>query len=84
VTRESSASERRAALARAGQWLGALPPRLALEQEDALRAVAERCDYSPEAVRRAFQARFFRELRTDAGRSAPAQDEARTERGIER
>jgi len=56
---------RRDALARAGGWLGALPPRLALEQEDALRAVSERSGYSVEAVRRAFQARFFREIGSD-------------------
>jgi hypothetical protein len=53
---------RRDALARAGRWLGSLPPRLALEQEDALRAVSERSGYSIEAVRRAFQARFFRSV----------------------
>lgn len=51
--------ERRAALARAGDWLGALPARYALEQEDAVRQVAERCGYSREAVERAFRARFW-------------------------
>jgi DNA primase len=56
---------RREALARAGAWLGSLPPRLALEQEDALRVVSERSGYSVEAVRRAFQARFFREIGSD-------------------
>jgi DNA primase len=40
VTRDSPVAERRTALARAGRSLGGLPPRLALEQEDALRAVA--------------------------------------------
>jgi DNA primase len=59
VTRDAPVSERRAALARAGRWLGRLPPRLALEQEDALRAVAERCGYSPPAVERAFRARYW-------------------------
>lgn len=53
---------RRAALGRAGRWLGTLPPRLALEQEDAIHAVAERCGYSPEATARTFRARFWREL----------------------
>ena len=61
VSPESPAAERRAALGRAGRWLGTLPPRLALEQEDALRAVADLCGYSAPAVRRAFQIKFFRE-----------------------
>ncbi len=59
VTRDSPTPERRAALARTGHWLGTLPPRLALEQEDALRAIAERCGYSTAAVERAFRARFW-------------------------
>jgi DNA primase len=59
VSRESPAAERRAALGRAGQWLGTLPPRLALEQEDALRAVVDRCGYSTEAAMRAFRVRFW-------------------------
>lgn len=59
VTRESSSPERRAALARAGRWLGTLPPRLALEQEDAIRLIAEQCGYSSESVSRSFQARFW-------------------------
>jgi DNA primase len=53
------AHQRRAALARAGHWLGTLPPRLALEQEDALRLIANRCGYSTTAVERAFRARFY-------------------------
>jgi hypothetical protein len=53
---------RRHALAAAGAWLGALPPRLSLEQEDAVRAVAQRCGYSPEAAARTFRARFWRDL----------------------
>jgi DNA primase len=60
INRKSPAAERRAALGRAGRWLGTLPPRLALEQEDALCAVADRCGYSVPAVTRAFQIRFFR------------------------
>jgi DNA primase len=59
ITSESEALRRRAALARAGNWLGALPPRYVLEQEDAIRQVAERCGYSIEAVQRAFRARFW-------------------------
>lgn len=50
---------RREALGRAGAWLGSLPPRLALEQEDAIRDVAARCGYSSSAVERAFRARFW-------------------------
>lgn len=59
VTRESPTQERRSALARAGRWLGTLPPRLALEQEEALFAIADRCGYSSEAVARTFRARFW-------------------------
>lgn len=55
----SGPHERRAALFSAGHWLGALPARLALEQEDAIHAVAKRCGYSPEAVGRSFRARFW-------------------------
>ncbi len=67
VTRESSAQERRAALARAGRWLGTLPPRLALETEAAIYAVAEQCGHSPEAVSRAFRGRFWRTAERDHG-----------------
>lgn len=59
VTPDSPALERRAALARAGLWLGSLPPRLALEQEDAVREIAGKCGYSSEAVARFFRARFW-------------------------
>jgi hypothetical protein len=55
----SAREVRREALARAGRWLGTLPPRLALEQEDAVGAAAERCGYSPAAVERTFRARFW-------------------------
>jgi Toprim-like len=61
VTPESAPVVRREALGRAGVWLGTLPARLSLEQEDAVRAVAERCGYSPVAVERAFRARFWSE-----------------------
>lgn len=53
--------ERRGALAESGRWLGSLPARLSLEQEDAVSAVAERCGYSAEAARRSFRARFWTE-----------------------
>ncbi len=59
VRHGSPASDRRAALASAGRWLGTLPPRLALEQEDAIRVIAEQCGYSSEAVSRSFRARFW-------------------------
>jgi hypothetical protein len=65
IAPEAPLAERRDALARAGRWLRTLPARLALEQEDAVRAVAEACGYSAEAVARAFRARFFRELNTE-------------------
>ena len=60
VTPASSEATRRAALSRAGSWLGTLPARLALEQEDAVRAVARQTGYSAEAVERAFRARYWR------------------------
>ncbi len=65
VTPDAPAPDRRAALARAGRWLGTLPPRLALEQEDALRLVAERCGYSSDAAARVFRARYWARPRTD-------------------
>ncbi len=61
VTPQVDAPARRAALSRAGRWIGALPARLALEQEDAIRLVAEQCGYSEVAAERAFRARFWRE-----------------------
>jgi DNA primase len=84
VARDSPIAERRAGLARAGRWLGGLPPRLALEQEDALHAVADQCGYSATAAERAFQARFFREVRIEWDRPTPANDDTRVERVIER
>lgn len=59
ITPQSLSLSRRDALGRAGAWLGSLPARYALEQEDAVREVAERCGYSPAAVERAFRARFW-------------------------
>jgi len=66
---DSPATIRREALTRAGAWLGPLPARLTLEQEDAVSAVAARCAYSPEAVQRAFRARYWSEPGRD---SAPS------------
>ena len=63
------------ALARAGAWLGSLPARYALEQEDAVRAVSQSCGYSPEAVERAFRARFWTEK---SPRLDPKQEPERT------
>jgi hypothetical protein len=63
---------RRQALDRAGKWLGTLPPRLALEQEDAVAAVAERCGYSITAVQRAFRARYWNDLEVERGRRVDA------------
>lgn len=65
VDAASVADHRRQALVRAGRWLGTLTSRLALEQEDAVGAVAERCGYSVPAVQRAFRARFYREVTAD-------------------
>ncbi|MBA2475867.1 MAG: toprim domain-containing protein, partial [Actinobacteria bacterium] len=59
VEPNGSLDERREGLSRAGTWLGALPARLSLEQEDAVRAVAKRCGYTVEAVERAFRARYW-------------------------
>jgi hypothetical protein len=52
-------ARRRQALVRAGGWIGSLPARLSLEQEDAIRQVADRCGYSREAVERTFRTRFW-------------------------
>jgi DNA primase len=61
VNADSPQEKRREALSRVGAWLGTLPPRLALEQEDAVQAAAVRCRYSPDSVERAFRARFWTE-----------------------
>src|SRR5262249_27345099 len=84
VSRDSSAAERRAALARAGRWLGTLPPRLALVQEDALCGVAAACAYSVPAVRRAFQSTFFREQTIERTKAVRASENRPVERAIER
>jgi DNA primase len=84
VGRDSPAGERRAALARAGRWLGSLQPRLALEQEDALRGVAKQCGHSVEAVERAFRARFYHGRTVERSRSVPGQGGRQQERVLER
>jgi hypothetical protein len=70
ITPTSDSRDRRAALGLAGEWLGKLPARYALEQEDAVRHVADQCGYSRMAVERAFRSRFWhnpsRELRRQA------------------
>jgi len=81
---ESPPAERRAALGRAGRWLGTLPPRLALEQEDALRAVAEMFGYSVPSVRRAFQIHFFREHSLERGIAVGMAERRPVARAIER
>jgi len=65
VSRDSPQEIRREALSRVGAWLGELPARLALEQEDAVRIAADRCGYSPDAVQRAFRARYWPEAGRD-------------------
>lgn len=74
--------ERRSALHTAGAWLGSLPPRLALEQEDAVSVVAERCGYSAEAARRAFQQKFFPDVNGSQRPGSPAR-EKRVEHAID-
>jgi DNA primase len=65
---DSPQRERRAALADVGKWLGTLPPRLALEVEDAIVAASVRTGYDPQAVERAFHAKFWA---TDRERREP-------------
>ena len=77
---EADQTVRRAALMRAGAWLGKLGPRLALEQEDAVRSVAAQCGYTPEAVERAFRSRYWERLVDGPSR----QDERSASLGVER
>jgi Toprim-like len=83
VTPDASLPQRRQGLARAAAWLGSLPPRLALEQEDAIRTVAHACGYSTEAVERAFRGRFFRELTRPGRSSRPIELGRGPESGVE-
>lgn len=80
ITHDSPAPERRAALARAGRWLGTLPPRLALEGEDAICLVAEQCGYSAEAATRSFRARFWQAPERDRQPNRPRPLEQTLER----
>jgi DNA primase len=59
VDPDADLRDRRGALARAGEWLGTLPARYALEQEDAIHHVADQCGYSRAAVARAFRSRYW-------------------------
>jgi DNA primase len=81
VDRDAPLVQRREALHRTGTWLGTLPPRLALEQEDAVKVAAERCGYSPEAAARVFRARYFHELARDD--SPSLQLDRKVESGVE-
>ena len=83
VTPDSSFERRRAALVHAGGWLGSLPPRLSLEQEDAIRAVASRCGYSAEGVERAYRARFWPEQTARPDHSAALRPAREFDRSIE-
>jgi len=82
VRSDASLTDRRAALARAGRWLGTLPPRLALEQEDALHSIAQRCGYSSAAVQRAFHARYWNLREREQHPARPRNEQQAT--GLER
>jgi len=82
ATPEADSTKRRSAIARAGSWLGRLPARFALEQEDAVRTVATRCGYSSEAVERAFRARYWE--RRDPDPPARHRSDRSNSLGIER
>ena len=58
IALDAAQPRRRAVLRPVGAWLRSLPPRLALEQEDAVHVVAERCGYSRAAAQRALEAWF--------------------------
>lgn len=75
--------QRRQTLRETGAWLGTLPPRLALEQEDAVKLAAERCGYSPEAARRDFQKKYFHELGKDVSNDVTATAGVGMERKLE-
>jgi DNA primase len=83
VSPDAPEPRRRDVLRRVGAWLGSLPPRLALEQEDAVRAVAERCGYSAEAATRTFRAVYFRPPSREVEVADRVQMERRPEAGIE-
>jgi DNA primase len=74
VTPEAPPLARREALGTAGTWLGGLPMRLSLEQEDALRIASDRCGYSRAAVERAFRARFWSGPERDRREREPSRD----------
>jgi hypothetical protein len=76
INRTTPQEVRRTALQHAGNWLGSLPPRLALEQDDAVRALARRCGYSIPAVERAFRARYWNAADRQLGASRLRIDES--------
>jgi hypothetical protein len=73
---------RRATLRRVGAWMRSLPPRLALEQEDAVQVVAERCGYSRAAAQRAVEA-WFPQDAMPAPDQSPGHLDRRVEAGVE-
>jgi DNA primase len=75
TNRDSPMTARREGLARAGAWLGSLPARLALEQEDGVHAAADRCGYTPDAVQRAFRARYWPHPGRDSSYSRSLSDQ---------
>jgi DNA primase len=83
ISPDTPLAERREALHRAGAWLGTLPPRWALEQEDAVKAAANRCGYSPDAAQRAFRAKFFRDAISVPDQSVRGDVDRRVEECIE-
>ena len=50
----------------AGEWLGALGPRWAIEQDGAIGAVADHLNVDPKSARRAFRARYWPRLPEEA------------------
>jgi hypothetical protein len=84
---ETPQEQRRQTLRETGAWLGTLPPRLALEQEDAVKLAAERCGYSPEAARRDFREKYFRDVdngvSTEAALAVGAGMERKLDAGID-
>jgi DNA primase len=87
IRTDTPLDQRRQTLRETGAWLGTLPPRLAIEQEDDVKLTAERCGYSPEAARRVFQKKYFhdpgKDLRNDVAVTAGVGIERKLEAGID-
>lgn len=66
--------DRRAALEEVGKWLGELPPRLALEVEDAIRIASQRSGYDAVAVERLPREVLGRRARTARTRARTPAD----------